>query len=158
MKSKSGFTMVEILVVIAIFAILSAIAIPNYFSYRPLHRARGAARQLFTELHYAKMKAVSENKKFQIQYDASNDTYSIYCDDDHDGTPEKLCKTIHIRENYPNIEISSVTNAQSPPITRFYPNGLSKSDYVTKVKIRPVGDASREQVVAVSSTGRIKMN
>ena len=34
MKNKKGFTLIELMIVIAIIGIISAIAVPNYLSYR----------------------------------------------------------------------------------------------------------------------------
>jgi prepilin-type N-terminal cleavage/methylation domain-containing protein len=43
-KSASGFTMIEVLIVIVILAILMSIAIPGFSRWLPNYRLKGAAR------------------------------------------------------------------------------------------------------------------
>jgi prepilin-type N-terminal cleavage/methylation domain-containing protein len=46
MKKKSGFTVVELLVVLAVLAIFFAIGVPNFMSWIPKYRLKSAARDL----------------------------------------------------------------------------------------------------------------
>ena len=61
-----GFTLLELLMVIAIIAILAAIAIPSVFVTDET-RARQAIRELERELQTARMRAVTTNRPIQVR-------------------------------------------------------------------------------------------
>lgn len=72
-----GFTLIEIVFVLAIFAVLAAIALPNWATLLPDYNLRGAARQVQSELHRIKSQAVSENVTYQLVSSQSGNNYTI---------------------------------------------------------------------------------
>ncbi|PKN29635.1 MAG: hypothetical protein CVU64_07245 [Deltaproteobacteria bacterium HGW-Deltaproteobacteria-21] len=60
--NSSGFTLSEFLVVIAVIAILSAIAIPAFSRWIPQYRLKGAARDLYSTMQSMKMTAIKNNQ------------------------------------------------------------------------------------------------
>jgi len=61
MKKSGGFSIFELLVVIAVIAVLSTILTPNIISWRSGAKFRGAVDNLKGDLQMAKVKAVKEN-------------------------------------------------------------------------------------------------
>jgi prepilin-type N-terminal cleavage/methylation domain-containing protein len=66
-----GFTLLELIVAIAIFAILCSITIPAYSSWLPDYELRNAARDLYSTMRLAKTLAVKQNTTYQIIFDTS---------------------------------------------------------------------------------------
>jgi prepilin-type N-terminal cleavage/methylation domain-containing protein len=66
--NSGGFTVTELLVAVAIFGILSAIAAPNLAAVKQRFRLDGAARQVFSEIMSARMKAINENSTYTITF------------------------------------------------------------------------------------------
>ena len=71
-----GFTLGEMLVVTAIFGILAVISVPQFLAIQPKFRLNGAARQVFSELMSARMKAVNENTTYTVTF-PNNHTIQI---------------------------------------------------------------------------------
>ncbi|MBW1801418.1 MAG: GspH/FimT family pseudopilin [Deltaproteobacteria bacterium] len=79
-KSCSGFTVVELCVVIAIIAILGAIAVPGFAVWLPNHRLKSATSVLYSNMQLAKLEAVKHNANVVMWFDAANDNYRAFLD------------------------------------------------------------------------------
>ncbi len=75
----SGFTLTELMIVVAIMAILGAIATPTILSQLPDYRLKGTAREISSTLQYAKMSAASTGKEYRLQFilDTSPQRYQL---------------------------------------------------------------------------------
>ena len=72
-----GFTLVEILVTIALIGIISAIAIPDWGTVLLTFRLKGGARQVQADLDWAKWRAIHENGNYELIFSDPNDNYMI---------------------------------------------------------------------------------
>ena len=80
MRKNSGFTLFELLAVIGIVAVLSAIAIPNFFSWLPKYRLGSAARNLLSAMQYARLVAVKKNVDILVNLDSVENKYIVFPD------------------------------------------------------------------------------
>jgi len=88
MKKNSGFTLMEVMVTVGIIAIMSAIAIPNYISWLPKHRMGGAARDIYSVMQSARIRAVKENTHVVLDFTTGTGaagTYNVFIDDGSGG-------------------------------------------------------------------------
>jgi len=177
LRDKKGFTMIELLIVVAIIAVTAAIAIPNIISWIPTMRVNSAARDIVSEMQLARMKAVSERNNYVITFDTSTNQYSIYDDGDNDGAEaSELVKTVDVDtlpsgiqfgyiagKNPSNDDITGSVQfgATSSPIREtFIPNGTA--NLMGSVYLIPTEDIAgsrrdRQRAITVILTGRIKL-
>lgn len=71
MKKNGGFSLFELLIVLAVIAVVSAIVTPNIISWRNGARFRAAVDNLKGDLQMAKVKAVKENNIVTIFFNAT---------------------------------------------------------------------------------------
>lgn len=89
--NRTAFTLVELVIVILILGILSAIAIPRYNSWRQTHRIRSAGNTLVADLSRASTLARTTGQQVTVNFDPGNDSYSIPAIADG-GKPGKFLK------------------------------------------------------------------
>ena len=77
MHKNSGFTLMELVVVMAIIGALAALAVPAYIDWLPRYRAKKAAMELSGQLHSVKMKAIKENRTLGVYFDSGSDRYFV---------------------------------------------------------------------------------
>ena len=74
---KNGFTLTEVLIVIAIIGIISVATIPAIRFYQPNIQLSGAARELVTDLRYIQQITVTEQVEHCIQFFPLEKKYQI---------------------------------------------------------------------------------
>lgn len=77
MRKKSGFTLTELVIVIAVLGILTAVGVPNFLSWLPKYRLKSAARDLYSNMQLAKMAAIKSNQKCRVRYSVNPDQYTV---------------------------------------------------------------------------------
>jgi len=81
-RPDRGFTMIEILIVIAIIGIIAAVALPNIGQYIRNYKIRGAAQQVAGELQSARSKAIMSNTNEGVSFVAVDaDSYRFVQED-----------------------------------------------------------------------------
>lgn len=138
-----GFTLVEILVAIAILAILAAVALPNWGPILGSYRLRAGVRQVYGELQRARMRAIAENRRIRVQFFNASDTYQIQ------------------RENTPGSNTYNTTGILIP-----LPGGIKvEADATITFQPRGTADAGSARLcnnageftnVCVASNGRVR--
>lgn len=82
LKNK-GFTLMELMIVIAIVAIMASIAIPNYIAWLPERRLDAGAQDILQGLQQSRSKAIMTNRNVIFNFDA--DSFIAFVDDDASG-------------------------------------------------------------------------
>lgn len=149
MHKIAGFTLMEMMIVIAMFAVMSGIAIPGFMNLLPGMRLNGAARQVMGDLMAARMKAVKENNPYKVFF-LNTHEYKLLDDDDNDGVADEgeAAITKDIQAAFSGVTFGSTHD----PI--FYPRGTA-SDSPT-ITIRNTDGGCKQ--LDVSITGRVKIH
>jgi len=84
MRKQTGFTIVELLIGIALIATVTAIAVPNFISWLPNFRLRSASQDLLSNFQKAKLAAIKGNVNVAVCFKSDNSGYTAFVDTDAD--------------------------------------------------------------------------
>ena len=124
-KGASGFTMIEVMVVIAILVLLLTIAIPGFSRWFPNYRLNGATRDFYSNLQLAKSLAIRDRANSVIAF--SNNTYTVT----RDGSATPF-KTVTLSDYGSGV---SFANGSTQDDIEFTPMGMTMNSGEVQVRI-----------------------
>lgn len=152
-KDQSGVTLIELIVIVAIVGILSAVAISNILNYRVDANFRATTAQLVGDIQRAKGQAIRANANVVFQYSATG--YTVFIDNGASGddwthqADEVMISTVSFT---PDISINLGSSTFTNNRTRFDGRGVPGTIGTVVIE----GPSSNQANIAVSRLGRIK--
>ena len=178
---RRGFTLIEVMIVIALVAIVVSLAGPSFREYILMQRLRSVQSQLVTDLNYARSEAVSRGVPVQLRMQTASDQtcYIIYSRPSADLSTTNPCDCTAAAGSRCPASSSEIKTASAPtsegvafwqaasqtaymtinprtgaPDTVGAAEMATSADYAIEARLV---DASRRFKVSVSPAGRVQV-
>jgi len=147
-RGEGGITLIELVVVMAIVAIMGVCLAPAIGEWLDNFRISQAARDIASNLQFAKMRAISRRLEYRVNFDVANNQYRLWVNDggwvpDPEGVV--LCTPR-------GVDITSAGFSGGVSRAEFNPDGTASNGTITIDN-----QQGKTYKVVVYRTGRIKI-
>jgi type IV fimbrial biogenesis protein FimT len=148
--SAKGFTLIELMISIALIAIIASLAAPSFTTMIATQRIKGLANEIMTDLSFAKMESVQKNQCVAVNFTASG--YTITQLPTCSATSGAVIKTVgNISDSNNSLTPSSGTTYLG---VKFEPVRTTAIITGTDVVISNTNASTRSLKIVVSTMGR----
>jgi type IV fimbrial biogenesis protein FimT len=159
-QEQLGFSLVELMIVVVIFGVLAAFAVPSYQQMIQNSQIKTATEAIVTGFQVARGEAVSRNTSVQLELGASNSSAWSVC---LKPTPAGACKTADIIQTRLASDGSSdkITATPTPAGGRYVFNGFGvmtspTSSVTINVASTDTSVSSRNLRIVVGAGGAVR--
>ena len=161
---ESGFTLIEMMIVVAIIGILSALAFPSLSTLFPRNRTKAAARELNGYIQKAKLEAIKQNSDCLVVFTiaaGANTGSCVTCissDDDCTDADDQIISQLDFND-YDSVSLSNTTFSGDKLVfnNRGIPETTTGAMGSGRAVIQNTKEIGYKFDVVVASSGRIRI-
>jgi prepilin-type N-terminal cleavage/methylation domain-containing protein len=153
MSRNKGFTILELMVVIAILGVMAGIMTPSFMAWRDRSRVKGDATELRAVFESAKLRAIKHNTNAVVTFPDTT-SYQAFVDANDNGIRDGGEDIIASRTLTPGVTITGNTFVGQD--MAFNPRGMANGPNSTGT-ITMTSPGGERYSVVVSSFGRVRM-
>lgn len=114
---RNGFTLIELVVVLALISVIAAIVLPRVDPFLPQRRLKSAARMLSGTISLAYAEAIAKNKTYRLYFELESDRYWIAeVTEDEEDEEESSAIGIRIGTHFELLQYSNGTENVEPEV------------------------------------------
>jgi type IV fimbrial biogenesis protein FimT len=76
-EKEAGFSLVELIITMALLAMMVSIAIPAFMNYRQNANLKSAVREITSDVFLARERSLAENRRYRIAFSVADNNYVI---------------------------------------------------------------------------------
>ena len=161
MRSTRGFTLFELLVVMALIAILSAVSIPVLMEGTARNSVWTTSEQIGSQIRQARLKAISRNRSFRVRFDCpAVGQYRVLVvtgDPTVDNAADRCSNTVEFDSGIYQLP-ANVVYTDPPPLLEVNPRGIFTSTLGIPTTIAVTYNGVSTRNLTMSATGQISFD
>lgn len=159
LKPNSGFTLIELMLAIAVAAIMLSLALPSMNELMQRQRITATANELVAHINQARLHAVTRREITVVCPSLDNETctgsnrweqgWIVFRDPDRNGKPDQTGDVLRVGSGMKNLLIDSAGRT----LIRYRPSGAASGTNLT-LKLCDHRTPEQSRAVIVSNPGR----
>ena len=150
-KTHAGFTIMELMVVIAIIGILSAVSMPNLISWRLDRHYNESLQQTFAIVNSTKTNAIKENRNAVVEFHIADREIRAFTLDENENELDRL----HTYELRHGVDMENLNIAGGGNKLEFNSRGIPVGNQPSTIGLK--SDRGRSNQIEISMAGRIRL-
>lgn len=153
---EQGFSLIELLVVLALIGLSVVVGYPAMMEWLERYQVRAAASEIASNIQLQRMRAVSQNLEFSIQFDPDANNYALYQGADPDTG---IMLDVIARPLPRGVTFSGASDPidTASDIIVFHPDGSLNDSTANTDTITVGNDQAVFQVQFNRATGRVEV-
>ncbi len=151
--NNNGLTIIELLIVVAIFGIIATVATITMQGPLNMYKVKGAARQIYGDLQMARMKAIKEGSEWAVEF--SGNTYTVRnagANGTWNDADDTVIKTVDIESEYKWVTITS-----APTRDIFSPDGTASFQGAMNGTVTVSRGTESQSICINTGTGNVRI-
>jgi prepilin-type N-terminal cleavage/methylation domain-containing protein len=150
-SAQSGFTLVELIIVVVIIGILLSIGTINFNQWQVKSNINKETRELYTELNRARLNAIHTKKRHSVVLNTSNYILKNYSSENEDTLAGTVLETKAVK-----YQLSTPAASLSNEHYEFDVRGFLSNTLGDTVVVNPIYSGSAVDCIVIS-VGRVNM-